>query len=184
LQPVTVVLGPFSIVTTGSFTYAEYRWQMGGCLEFESAGPVTREGTNFSCNFDIAMQTNVACPDDIFTESAIVVLGALPPGAYALTTTSWEASVGTNTFVVPADSPPTIQPLGFGADGSFQLLLNGVTNVTYVLQSSTNLVNWTSLSTNVVGQPLTDPSPAGSGCRFYRAQAPQITVGLWADAGG
>jgi hypothetical protein len=30
----------------------------------------------------------VACPQDVFMESATVVLGALAPGGYTLTTTS------------------------------------------------------------------------------------------------
>ena len=48
--------------------------------------------------------------------------------------------------------------------------LTGVTNVTYVLQCSTDLVNWTSLSTNSVEQQLRDPSPVLPGSRYYRVQ--------------
>ena len=48
--------------------------------------------------------------------------------------------------------------------------LTGVTNVSYVLQCSTNWVNWTSLSTNLVGGPVRDPSPVLSASCFYRVQ--------------
>ena len=43
-----------------------------------------------------------------------------------------------------------------------------------VLETSTDLVNWTDLATNTVGaSPLyfRDPAPPNSPCRFYRARA-------------
>ena len=167
-----------SLVTTGGMTYAGYTWTMGGCLKLEPFGPVIRNGGDFSFDFDFALETGVPCPQDVFSESAIVVLGALAPGAYTLTTTSWGVPVATNTFTVPTNSTPMLQPLGFAADGSFQIQLNGVANVHYVLQSSTNFVKWTSLSTNFMGQPLRDTCPGLPGLRLYRVQIPQpVTLG-------
>jgi hypothetical protein len=79
---------PITLVTTGAVTYAEYTWVMGGCLTVSNIGPLTLKGAGFSFDFDIAMETGVACPQDVFMESATVVLGALAPGGYTLTTTS------------------------------------------------------------------------------------------------
>jgi hypothetical protein len=171
---------PSSLVTTGGITYVEYTWVMIGCEALESIGPLNRQGSDFSFNFDIEDETGVFCPDYAFFESATVVLGALAPGAYTLFTTSWGVPVWTNTFTIPTNSTPTLQPIGVAADGSFQMQLNGVSNVSYVLQCSTNLVNWTSLSTNSIGPPLTDAPPALPGWRFYRVQIPQtVTLGPW-----
>jgi hypothetical protein len=172
-QPITEVFGPDSVVTTGRITYAEYSWAMGGCDAMNGVGPLVRNGTDFSFDFDYEMETGVACPDDITSESATVVLGALAPGAYTLTTTSWGVPVMTTNFTVPIISTPMLQPIGFSNSGAFQIQLNGVANVSYVLQCSTNLVNWTSLSTNSVGQPLTDTASVLPGRRFYRAQIPR-----------
>jgi hypothetical protein len=95
-----------------------------------------------------------------------------------LTTTSWGVPVATNTFTVPTNSTAMLQPIGFAADGSFQIQLNGVAYVHYVLQSSTNFVKWTSLSTNFMGQPLRDTCPGLPGLRLYRVQIPQtVTLG-------
>jgi hypothetical protein len=162
------VNGPVSIVTTGGVTYAEYTWVMGMCLNMVSRGPVIRNGNNFSYNFELEDEAGPgrACPMIVYFESATAVLGALTPGTYTLTTTSWDVPVTTNTFTIPT----TLQPIGFAADGSFLIQLNGVTNVSYVLQCSTNCVNWTSLSTNSVGPPLRDTCPVLPGPRFYRVQ--------------
>jgi hypothetical protein len=168
--PVGVSLGPVSVVTTCGITSAEYTWGMGGCLRVDSIGPVIRNGSNFSFDFKIEHETGVACPQYVFIESYNAVLGALAPGTYTLTTTSWGVPVATNTFTIPIPTP-ILQPIGFAANGSFQIqLLNGVTNVSYVLQCSTNCVNWTSLSTNSVGPPLRDTCPVLPGPRYYRVQ--------------
>jgi hypothetical protein len=169
-QPIPVSLSSVSVVTTGGIPYAQYKWYLGGWEREDSIGPLIRNGSNFSYNFDIEGETGLPYPMYILIENTTVVLGNLAPGTYTLTTTSWNAPVATNTFTVPTNSP-VLQPIGFAADGSFQIqLLNGVTNVSYVLQCSTNYVNWTSLSTNSVGQPLRDPSPVLPGSRFYRVQ--------------
>jgi hypothetical protein len=70
----------------------------------------------------------------------------------------------------------TIQPLyitsaGFLPGGQFQLGLFGVSNNTYVLQASTNLINWTPVSTNTATNStfnLTDPNAQTFPTRFYR----------------
>jgi len=165
--------GGVSLVTTGNVTYVQYTWALGGCEELVSIGPVIRNGSNFSYDFDLELETGVACPLFVILETTTVALGTLAPGDYTLTTTSWGVPVTTNTFTISTNSTPPspiLCPIGFGADGSFNIQLTGVTNVSYVLQCSTNFVDWTSLSTNSVGPPLRDPSPVLPGPRYYRVQ--------------
>ena len=175
--PVTVSLGPVSVVTTCGITYAQYTWLLVECeilrQSYDSIGPVSCNGSNFWFNFDIETATGVDCPELIINETTTAVLGTLAPGTYTLTTTSWGVPVATKTFTIPTNSTPAtpiLQPIGFAADGSFLIQLNGVTNVSYVLQCSTNFVNWTSLSTNTVGPPLRDPCPVLPGPCYYRVQ--------------
>jgi hypothetical protein len=137
---------------------------------------VIRNGSNFWYNFNLEEETGVPCPQFIASLTTTAALGTLAPGDYTLTTTSWGVPVATNTFTVPTNSTPTLQPVGFGADGSFNIQLTGVTNVSYVLQYSTNFVNWTSLSTNSVGPPLRDPSPVLPGSCYYRVQILDTTT--------
>lgn len=54
----------------------------------------------------------------------------------------------------------------------FVLPLSGLAGRSYLLQTSTNLVDWTALTTNVAPAgvfELTDPSPSNAPYRFYRA---------------
>jgi hypothetical protein len=169
-SPITLVGGPTNIVTTGGITYAQYAWVMGGCMDLISNGPLIEKDGNFSYDFEIELETGVACPQFVFGVSTTAVLDALAPGNYTLTTTSWSVPVATNDFTVPTNSMTTLQPVGFGVDGSFNIQLTGVPGVNYVLQRSTNLVNWTSLSINSVGTPLSDNSPILLGPCYYRVQ--------------
>ena len=167
-----VGVGPISIVTTGSITYAEFNWGLMGCEDVASMGPLIRNGNNFSCNFELEKETGpgIACPMFVIDETTTVTLGTLAAGDYTFTITSWSIPVTSTNFTVPTNSGPTLQPIGFAMDGSFHIQLTGVTNVSYVLQYSTNWVNWTSISTNSVQQQLRDPSPVVPGSRFYRVQ--------------
>ncbi|TAL02647.1 MAG: hypothetical protein EPO07_07095, partial [Verrucomicrobia bacterium] len=79
---------------------------------------------------------------------------------------------------VAASAAFTVTPVihftsgGFLTNGQFQLGFYGFTGQTYVLLASTNLVNWTSLSTNLAVTNqfwLTDPGASNFPYRFYRA---------------
>lgn len=172
--------GSASLVTISNVTYAEYSWVLFGCdcESVFSTGPLVQNGSNFSFNFDLQDETGpVACPQFVARVTTPVVLGTLTPGNYSLITTSWGTPVATNTFTIPIKStPPTspmpiLCPIGFGTNGSFELQMSNCdSNTSYVLQCSTNLVNWTLLSTNSGGPPLMDPAPVLPGPRFYRVQ--------------
>ncbi|HWY76434.1 MAG TPA: chitobiase/beta-hexosaminidase C-terminal domain-containing protein, partial [Verrucomicrobiae bacterium] len=79
---------------------------------------------------------------------------------------------GTFTIVPPLYTifAPTFLP-----NGSFEMQYWAPTNQTYILQSSTDLVHWTPVATNVpASAPFTliDPGAAASPYRFYRVVAP------------
>jgi len=82
------------------------------------------------------------------------------------------AASGTFTIV------PTLYSLfdaGFQADGSFQVRYWAPAGQTYIFQTSTDLLNWTPLSTNVptsVPFTLIDATADGAGDRFYRVVTP------------
>jgi hypothetical protein len=57
--------------------------------------------------------------------------------------------------------------------GTFSFVLSGNTGVNYLVERSTNLVDWASLATvsNISGQFLvTDPTASNSVNRYYRAR--------------
>ena len=164
--------GTVSFVTTRNVTYADYSWLLLGplCEDLVNTGPLIRTNNTFWYDFDLTMAIGGPCPQIIVHETTPVDLGTLAPGIYTLITTSWGEPVMTNTFTIA----PVLQANGFDTNGYFQIqMFSGVTNVNYVLQYSTDLVNWTSLSTNTVstntvGAALTDYYPVLPGIRFYR----------------
>jgi hypothetical protein len=84
----------------------------------------------------------------------------------------------TGTLVVKSAQVPVVERMTLLAPrwlptGQFQCLVsNLVAGANYVIQISTNLVDWSSLSTNSASgsvQPFTDNPPPGTKVRFYRA---------------
>jgi hypothetical protein len=64
-----------------------------------------------------------------------------------------------------------LTPSGFVTNSMFQISVAGITGSNYVLQASTNLVNWSSISTNPAATNvfnLMDPNAANFPYRFYR----------------
>jgi hypothetical protein len=80
-------------------------------------------------------------------------------------------SVATNGVFVVLPGVVFTTP-GFLTNGSFQVQIAGPTGKTYVLQASTNLLNWVSISTSTPSlTPFTvnDPNATNFSYRFYRA---------------
>lgn len=162
-----------AVVTTGAVTYVEYTWYLRGCERVHSLGPLIRDGRHFSYDFSIERESGVPCPMYVILETTNIVLGTLAPDTYTLVTTSWNVPIGTNTFTIR----PALRPVGFNTNGWFQMELScGVADVNYILQCSSNLLDWTSVSTNTfpvdtVGAALSDNGAAARGCHYYRVKA-------------
>jgi hypothetical protein len=100
-------------------------------------------------------------------------------GGGAIAQLSW-SSPSTAQSIIPQSQlypfsgtlPLQLTTTGYGTNGSFSLKLSGMPGRNYVLQASTNLMNWVSLSTNVPPMTymnLVDPAAGNYPYRFYRA---------------
>jgi len=76
------------------------------------------------------------------------------------------------TYTAASSLPPTLMAQTLGTNGQFQFTIGGVTpGRTNVVQSSSNLSNWTSISTNVAVSnsfAIIDPAATNFNLRFYR----------------
>ena len=82
-------------------------------------------------------------------------------------TNTWSAAVSINEL--------SLTNALFFPDGRFSLTVTGLAPRGFVIQMSTNLVNWVSLSTNNLSGGRFDYTNSGLGnvpCRFYRAYGP------------
>jgi hypothetical protein len=77
------------------------------------------------------------------------------------------ASVSTSVLPI-VTAPAILTPAGF-ADGQYSLTVSGTTNAQYIVQSSTDLVNWVSVQTNTPPFTYVDTDAGLFNQRYYRA---------------
>jgi hypothetical protein len=74
-------------------------------------------------------------------------------------------------FVLPSGTPPSLQSGAMSSPNTFNFWLNGQTNQSYAILSSSDLVNWQSIQTNTLASsPVQIVMPATNTAMFYRAQ--------------
>jgi Fibronectin type III domain len=73
-------------------------------------------------------------------------------------------------YSVPTNSKAaTLVTVAAPANGQFAMTVNGVTGYNYVVQVSSNLVNWTSVLTNTAPFTFVDVNASQFSQRFYRS---------------
>lgn len=105
-------------------------------------------------------------------------LTGLAPGAtYFFAATSFDADGNESdysneaTYTVPDDRPSLTLPAQ--APGEFGFTVSGITDAEYIVQGSTNLVDWISLETNISPFNFVDAEAGNFPQRFYRTVSPQ-----------
>jgi hypothetical protein len=146
----------FSVTAKGSGTLS-YQWQFNG-------GDLTSE-TN-----SILDLKNVT-PEQSGDYSVIVFNSR---GAIRSATTHLSVSdtrMRPNLITMASNPLPpqmmTLTPAGFN-NGAFSFYVSGASNQECVIQSSSNLVDWVSVGTNVTPFLFTDPSAGQKNMQFYR----------------
>jgi hypothetical protein len=78
-------------------------------------------------------------------------------------------------IIAPATTvaePAVLSPAGF-TTGQFALEVSGTTNAQYIVQASTDLVNWISVRTNTAPFTFVDTNAGQFNHRFYRTVSAQ-----------
>jgi hypothetical protein len=79
-----------------------------------------------------------------------------------------ESNFSTETsYLVPSESA-TLTSATLTSSG-FSFSVNGIWGYSYVIQSSTDLVNWYPIATNATPFVFVDPNPSQTGQKFYLA---------------
>jgi hypothetical protein len=95
----------------------------------------------------------------------------LPGYSYYLEVTNTAASSESFSLMTDGRAAATlpVQLSGtYTGDGTFHLLVSGQSGSDYIIQSSTDLMNWISLFTNCAAFEFTDTNAVNYPCRFYR----------------
>jgi hypothetical protein len=95
----------------------------------------------------------------------------LPGYSYYLTITNTSPNAENLTLAIDGHASASLSVVLHGSyarDGSFHLLVGGQAGNDYIVQASTDLVGWTSLSTNCGSFEYMDSSASSHPVRFYR----------------
>ncbi len=116
--------------------------------------------------------------DDVGNVTAATVTGLAGGTTYYFAATTYDGSGNESDFSneIAYKVPSTTVGTPSGAalarvkltDGTFGFTVSGVAGVTYVVQASTNFVNWESVQTNVGPFTFVDAKPTVFRWRFFR----------------
>ena len=174
------------IIQEAGITYSRVTTMLpaGMCCQRIAAYPPARQGSTFTQTVQLETWGG-ACIGlfcDARYEDAVSVLGALSPGNYHLIQTA--EGLPTPWFVVDfgvfTNSYPTMVVTPATNDPSMTIQINGIPKVLYVLENSTDLIQWTALATNMTASgsaPITFSIPRTHGSYgFYRTQIMQAPL--------
>lgn len=170
--------------TVGGITYFRYSAQAEWCQEVISY-PVQVTGTNVSQAIQkeeldpgtICLCNTLLCEGSLPPQNGVSVLGALAPGGYLLTVLSTNGIFSFPPFMVRqsffpfsviGDPEPTLQLSVSPVSRTATIAVAGVSNVNYVVESSSDLLNWAPIHTNR-NAPFSLATPASQDRQFFRA---------------
>ena len=136
---------------------------------FEGSVSVTLEPGTTNTTMYYTLDGSLPTTNSLLYTGPFELTNSATVSANAWETGFIDSVVGTAQFVV-VPGGYFVSPLGF-SNGLFQMTFSGPVGSNYVLQVSSNLLQWASLSTNTsVASPftLTDTNAPGVEARFYR----------------
>ncbi len=143
------------VILSGSANPANIFWQV---------------GTSAALGTTTIFQGIILADQSITLATGATVNGQLMARTGAVTL---QANPITNPTLRP--TPPSFGPIHRALDGSVTFLITNTPNFTLTLQTSTNLVNWTTATTltpDSTPYPFSTSTPPGENRRFYQAFYP------------
>jgi hypothetical protein len=90
-------------------------------------------------------------------------------GQYVVTVTNAAGQVASAAATLEVDFPAAALDSPLCASSQFQFTVNGVPGLTYVVEASTNLLDWEAVATNTPPFVFVDQTASDCSQRFYRA---------------
>jgi hypothetical protein len=131
---------------------------------FTGATTVTFNGIPATFTLASATQITATVPPNATTGPiSVIAAGGLAVSAAPFTI----SSTATNAAALP----PTLTAVGF-TNQHFHFTVTGSSGTNYIVQATTNLLDWTALATNAAPFDIIETRPADLVPRFYRAVQP------------
>lgn len=182
-RPVAAVPSSLSarFQTIGGITYAEQRATLTDSgVRLGSVGPLIRRGSKFFRDVTFLRSSSQVVLPVLSEVIFSLILGPLTNGNYSFTCTSFGTNVSTVAFQVPANADgsdyttKTIYQYQMLTNGTFKLNVAVPFAHTATTQMSTNLIDWSNISTNEGGaiwpdaDAIFEPAARKYPQRFYR----------------
>lgn len=165
--PVTHVPS-FAVDVVGGIAYLKYERTVDGDYNGDLLPTPYLDGGTIRWNFQLTLDVNSSAPGPSFAGS--IPLGTLAPGTYQFQPSSWGVPLETTQFVIPSDGSGTMGIPTLTVDG-FQFSLNGVENVRYFTDQTSDFLTWqTVATTDGTNQPVVVPANLLSGRDFFRVR--------------
>lgn len=101
--------------------------------------------------------------------------GLVPGATYYFSATTVDGAGNQSDYATEASYTVPLVAASLGsaaqANGQFSFAVGGATGATYVVEASSDLLNWTALQTNTAPFLFVDPAATQYPSRFYRAVA-------------
>lgn len=132
-------------------------------------GSVTNSGTTVSWNVATSLVVNAGAQLTLTLQAPNFPEQSENSAYFTANTPSQNPADGSAYVLVNVvtPAPPVLGSAATSSGGFFQLTVSG--NEPVIIQSSTNLVNWVNIATNVAPFTFTDTNNGGIKARFYRA---------------
>jgi hypothetical protein len=115
---------------------------------------------------------NVHIPDATNNSYTIFNVQTNYSGNYSVLVTNEYGALHSSIAVlnVHPSASPAFFGMAFGTNGAFQFTLSGVPDYTYIIEASTNLLDWTPFLTNKSPISYSDQAAPGFSARYYRSR--------------
>jgi T5SS/PEP-CTERM-associated repeat protein len=160
-----------TVTNLGGITYANYFiTTSNSCQTIMLDGPFTQTGNAFTQMVSGTSFIRSDCADGILTVTNTLLLGALAPGDYSLSTISAGQTMNTLSFTVPGNGRQTLLLPTILADGSIKFQVAGPQSSMHcTIQASLDLKTWVNLASGALPFTFTDPDAVLYSQRYYRA---------------
>ncbi len=141
----------------------------------QGASFIVLAGGTANLGYQWYFNTNTPVPNGMGSILTLTNVQSANAGVYTVVITNMAGTVTSTNAILAVSgggsSPPQVSAQAFG-NGMFSLTVSGGSGSDFIVQASTNLVDWIGIYTNLSTTPFTwsDSNAANFGLRFYRIQ--------------
>ncbi|MDB6037811.1 MAG: hypothetical protein JWM99_1652, partial [Verrucomicrobiales bacterium] len=158
-------------ITKAGITYLAYTLPLERlCRPFRPKGSPTRIGNEIVQVLSRSFLADNPCNGNISSPTNTLALGSLPPGDYQFNFMADGVAVETLPIVVPDETDQLLTVQLEASQETLYLSINGLPEVSYRIESSSNLIDWGEALPQTGSFTVVEPFDKNARPRFYRVR--------------